>query len=80
MRSLLILTVVAFLSAGAAAQSRRSPLFGTWKLVSLEAPGTDGQVHKADCDGVFVFTIDGKASVQVMYRTPRTGSAYAQGG
>lgn len=29
---------------------------------------------------MFVFTNDGKASVQVMYRTPQTGSAYAQGG
>ena len=29
---------------------------------------------------MFVFTRDGKASVQVMYRTAQTGSAYAQAG
>ena len=28
---------------------------------------------------MFVFTRDGKASVQVMYRNAQTGSAYAQG-
>ena len=46
----------------------------------LEEPGADGQVHRADCTGMFVFTRNGKASVQVMYRTAQTGSAYAQGG
>jgi Lipocalin-like domain len=29
---------------------------------------------------MFVFTRDGKASVQVMYRTAQSGSNYAQGG
>ena len=58
----------------------QNPLVGAWKLVSLEEPGADGQVHKADCDGMFVFTRDGKASVQVMYRSAQTGSSYAQGG
>ena len=29
---------------------------------------------------MFVFTREGKASVQVMYRNAQTGSAYAQGG
>ena len=55
-------------------------LVGAWKMVSLDEPGADGQVHRADCDGMFVFTRDGKASVQVMYRNAQTGSAYAQGG
>ena len=55
-------------------------LVGAWKLVSLEEASADGQVHKADCNGMFVFTSDGKASVQVMYRNAQTGSAYAQGG
>ena len=58
---------------------------GAWRLVSLEAPGPDGKIHKADSTGLFVFTRDGHASVQVMYRTPPAGAAaapvqYAQGG
>ena len=55
-------------------------LVGAWKLVSLEEPGENGQLHKADCAGQFVFTKDGQASVQVMYRSAQNGSAYAQGG
>jgi Lipocalin-like domain len=81
---LLLLSLVLF-TVGAAAQSAQAgasqnPLIGSWKLVSLEEPSADGQVHKADCAGQFVFTNDGKASVQVMYRSTQTGSAYAQGG
>lgn len=90
MKSLLLLSVVALLTLGAATQSAhdaRDPnpeiadrLVGAWKLVSLREPSADGQVHEADCTGMFVFTQDGKASVQVMYRTAQTGSAYAHGG
>ena len=84
MKSLLFLSLV-LLSAGVEAQSThdapdQNPLLGAWKLVSLEEPSADGQVRKADCSGMFVFTGDGKASVQVMYRNAQTGSAYAQGG
>jgi hypothetical protein len=83
MKSLLVLSLM-LLSAGVAAQSAdESPndrLAGAWKLVSLQEPGSDGQIHGADCTGMFVFTHDGKASVQVMYRNARTGGAYAQGG
>lgn len=85
MKSLLLLSLV-LLSRGAAAQSapgtpdHKKEIVGAWKLVSLEEPGTNGQVHGADCTGMFVFTRDGKASVQVMYRTAQTGSTYAQGG
>ena len=39
---------------------------GAWRLVSLEAPGSDGKIHQADSTGLFVFTRDGHASVQVM--------------
>ena len=82
--SLLLLNLVLF-SAVAAAQSAQvgtsqNALVGAWKLVSLEEPSPDGHAHGADCAGQFVFTNDGKASVQVMYRTAQTGSAYAQGG
>jgi hypothetical protein len=89
MKSLLLLGIV-MVSAGVAAQSVpnapdrnteiENRLVGAWKLISLEEPSADGQVHKADCTGMFVFTHDGKASVQVMYRKAQTGSAFAQGG
>ena len=89
MKSLHCLSVV-LLCVGVAAQSApgtldsntemRNRLIGAWKLVSLEEPSADGQVRRADCAGMFVFTRDAKASVQVMYRTAQTGSAFAQGG
>jgi hypothetical protein len=89
MKALFLLSVVAVLSAGATARSLpdapdhntdiENRLAGAWKLVSLEEHA-DGQVHKADCAGMFVFTSDGKASVQVMCRNAQTGSTYAQGG
>lgn len=58
---------------------------GAWRLAWLEEPGPDGSIHRADCVGMFVFTRDGHASVQVMYRTPQAGTPaapvqYAQGG
>jgi hypothetical protein len=90
MKSMLLLSVIALLNLGAAAQAAndargrnteiRDPFVGAWKLVSLEEPGADGQLHKADCAGMFAFTRDGRASVQVMYRNAETASAYAQGG
>ena len=90
MKSLLLLSVIALLNLGAAAQSvndahDRNPeikgrFVGAWKLVPLEEPSADGQLHKADCAGMFVFSGDGRASVQVMYRNAETASAYAQGG
>lgn len=55
-------------------------LVGAWRLISLEEPSPDGRVYKADCTGLFVFSADGHASVQVMYRTAQTGSSYAQAG
>src|SRR5215472_8112309 len=87
MKSLLLLSVIALLSLGAAAQSAhdardrnteiKDRFVGAWKLVLLEEPSADGQLHKADCAGIFVFTRDGRASVQVMYRNAETASAYA---
>jgi len=58
---------------------------GAWRLAWLEEPGADGQIHKADCTGLLVYTRDGHMSVQVMYRNPQTGGQggpvqYAQGG
>ena len=84
---LLLIAVVVF-SVGVTAQSTKSTtdkdmqqrLVGAWRLVALEEPTADGKVHNADCTGMFVFSSDGHASVQVMYRTAQTGSSYAQGG
>jgi hypothetical protein len=79
---LLVSTALPQLAAEAPHRNEESQnrLVGAWKLVSLEEAGADGQVHKAGCNGMFVFTSHGKASVQVMYRNAQTGSAYAQGG
>ena len=70
--------------ASATAQGERERFVGAWRLAWLEEPGADGTVHRADCTGLFVFTRDGYASVQVMYRNPGGGDAgpvqYAQGG
>ena len=89
MKSLLLLSVIVVVSAGVSAQSTNSTktthelanrFIGAWRLASLEQPGADGKIHKADCSGMFVFTADGHVSVQVMYRNAQTGSAYAQNG
>lgn len=70
--------------ASAIARGDRERFVGAWRLAWLEEPGADGKVHRADCTGQFVFTSDGYASVQVMYRNPGGGAAgpvqYAQGG
>jgi len=50
----------------------RNKFVGAWRLTSLERPGSDGKVHPVDCSGIFVFTRDGHASVQVMERNPQT--------
>jgi hypothetical protein len=78
MKSLLLFAVV-LLSARVAAQSahdvpNQNRFVGAWKLVSLKEPRANGQLHKVDCAGLFVFTSDGKASVQVMYRNAESGS------
>jgi Lipocalin-like domain len=58
---------------------------GAWRLVSLEAAGPEGKIPKADSTGLFVFTRDGHASVQVMERNPTPQAAagpdqYSAGG
>jgi Lipocalin-like domain len=63
----------------------RERFIGAWRLVSLEAPGPDGKIHRADSTGMFVFTRDGHASVQVMERNPQPQAhagpeQYSQGG
>ena len=63
----------------------RDRFVGAWRLVWLEEPGGDGKVRRADATGMFVFTPEGRASVQVMYGSPQAGTPsgsvqYAQGG
>jgi len=63
----------------------RARFVGAWRLVSLEAPGPDGKIQRADSTGMFVFTRDGHASVQVMERNPQPQAQagpgqYSQGG
>ena len=57
----------------------RARFVGAWRLVSLAAPGPDGKIHKADSTGLFVFTRDGHASVQVMERNPAPQAAAGPG-
>src|SRR3954465_11347914 len=59
------------------------PIVGAYQLVSLEEPGPDGTIHKADATGSLVLTREGRMSVQVMYagtQTPTGPVQYAQGG
>src|SRR5258706_7060987 len=82
----LVLSAAASRAHGrAVGDDTRDRFVGAWRLAWLEEPGPDGSIHRADCSGMFVFTGDGHASVQVMYRTPQAGTAaapvqYAQGG
>jgi len=86
-----ILLPLVVLAACTPAPARTQPpgdhgrLLGAWRLVSLERPGPDGQLHPIDCSGLFVFTPDGHLSVQVMDRvpppqTPAGSQQYSQGG
>jgi len=58
---------------------------GAWRLAWLEEADAAGNVHRADCTGMLVFTREGRMSVQVMYRDPQAGTPsgpvqYVQGG
>jgi Lipocalin-like domain len=58
---------------------------GAWRLASLEQEGADGKIHRADCTGLLVFTLDGHMSVQAMDRDPPAQAPagpeqYSQGG
>lgn len=72
--SLLFLAVVAVAQsvnpAGEANQSIRDRFLGAWRLTWLEEPDARGELHRADCSGLLVFTPGGHMSVQVMYRNP----------
>ena len=58
---------------------------GAWRLAWLEEPDARGNVHKADCTGLLIYTRDGHMSVQVMYRNVASQDnaapvQYTQGG
>lgn len=87
MALVLFSTIAAMAQAGdrAASATIRDRFAGAWRLVWLEEPDANGNIHRADCTGLLVFTGDGHMSVQVMYRNPQPTSAaapvqYAQGG
>ncbi len=74
-------------------ESVRDRFIGAWRLAWLEEQGADGNIHRADCTGLLVYTRDGHMSVQVMYRGVQANSQpdpqeatnvapvqYAQGG
>lgn len=90
-RGAALLIIVVATTAGAtrsAAQNHHrdigNSLVGTWRLAWLEEEGAHGNVQRADCSGLLVFTRDGHMSVQVMYRNQQATQAgpvqYAQGG
>lgn len=75
----------ASISIGQERAGIRDRFAGAWRLVRLEQPGADGKLHNVECTGLFVFTSDGHASVQVMDRNPQTSTTagphqYSQGG
>src|SRR6476646_3032680 len=58
---------------------------GAWRLVALENQGPDGKTSRIECCGMFVFTRDGHASVQVMRpgseaQTTGAPDQYSRGG
>ena len=58
-------------SAGQDRRDIRERFTGAWGLVRLEQPGTEGKIRTVESTGLFVFTRDGHASVQVMERKPQ---------
>ena len=83
--SLCVALLIATPTASMGPQTTKGPnvpdaLVGAWRLVSLERTGPAGVVEKPDCTGQFLFTADGRAAVQVMYRNGGAGDQYAQGG
>lgn len=82
---LCVMLLLAGMSAGQDRRDARDRFVGAWRLVRLERPGADGKLRNIDCTGMFIFTRDGHASVQVMERnplesTPGGPEQYSQGG
>lgn len=88
MKKLLGICVTLLLAGMSAGQDRadiRDRFAGAWRLIRLEQPGAGGVIRDVDCTGLFVFTRDGHASVQVMERKPQASTStgpeqYSQAG
>ena len=90
LRVFVVVVVVVFWGLGAAVGVAQAPtqdtnrFVGAWRLAWLEQPGGDGKLHRIECCGMFVFTQDGHASVQVMEPQSQAQAAgpqrYSQGG
>ncbi|MBV8630998.1 MAG: lipocalin-like domain-containing protein [Silvibacterium sp.] len=91
LRVVVVVVVVVFWGLGAAVGVEQAPtqdtnrFVGAWRLAWLEQPGADGKLQRIECCGMFVFTQDGHASVQVMEQQPQEQGAagpqqYSQGG
>ena len=83
--AILFFAVGAVMGQAQSKTTMRDPLIGAWRLVELDQPGADGKLHIVDCSGMFVFTLDGHLSVQVMERAPTQQKTdgpeqYSQGG
>ena len=68
------LAIVAALTTASLAQGKRSKavtdrerLLGTWHLVSIDSPTTDGRPQPPLPMGLLIFTADGHEAVQLMY-------------
>ncbi len=49
-------------------QPAQPTIVGTWHLVRIESPGSDGKPSEAlQPTGILIYTIDGHAAVQLMY-------------
>lgn len=67
--SILVLSIVAFLSLSALDDNEKAPMLGTWKLVSLELRSEDGQVSYPlgkDASGYIIYGEDGCMFVALM--------------
>lgn len=69
--ALLIAAAPATASLGQATMSKahtdRERLIGTWHLVNIDSPGTNGQPQPPLPVGLLIFTADGHEAVQLMY-------------
>ena len=77
------ITAIPGLAQSGSKEGRAGQFTGAWHLLWLEEPDANGNVHRADCTGLLVYTSDGHMSVQVMYRNPHSqsgGVQYAAGG
>jgi hypothetical protein len=83
-KNVIAICLILLIDGVAATQNRdrtediRERFAGAWRLAWLERPEADGKLHRMDCCGLFVFTRDGHASVQVMERNPRPQAAAQQ--